>query len=58
MRISYSYLYAGYIISVRRMVMDHIVLGNRPVDPGSSQGGHRPLSFVRNKYIERANGLP
>ena len=31
-------LYEGYIESVHRMVME-----NRPVDPGSIQGSHRPI---------------
>ena len=31
-------LNAGYTVSVHRRVM-----GNRPVDPGSIQGGHRPI---------------
>ena len=31
-------LYAGYIVSVHRMVTE-----NRPVDPGSIQGSHRPI---------------
>ena len=46
-------LYAGYTISVHRMVME-----NRPVDPGSIQGSHRPTSFMRIKYGTRANDLP
>ena len=43
-------LYAGYIVSVNRMIME-----NRPVDPGSIQGSHRPISFMRIKYRTRAN---
>ena len=37
-------LYEGYTVSVHRMVMK-----NRPVDPGSIQGSHRPntISFIR-----------
>ena len=32
---------------------------NRPVDPGSIQGSHRPMSlFMRIKYRTRANDLP
>ena len=46
-------LYAGYIVSVHRMFME-----NRPVDPGSIQGSHRPVSFMRIKYRTRANDLP
>ena len=34
-------LYEGYIVSVHRMVME-----NRPVDHGSIQGSHRPISFM------------
>ena len=34
--------YEGYIVSVHRMGME-----NRPVDPGSIQGSHRPISFMR-----------
>ena len=43
-------LCAGYIVSVHRMVME-----NRPVDPGSIQGSHRPISFMRIKHRTRAN---
>ena len=42
----------GYIVSVHRMVME-----NRPVDPGSIQGSHRPISFIRRKYGTRANDI-
>ena len=35
----------GYIVSVHRMVVE-----NRPVDPGSIQGSHRPISFIRIKH--------
>ena len=45
-------LYAGYVVSVHRMVME-----SRPVDPGSIQGSHRPISS-RMKYRTRANDLP
>ena len=34
-------LYEGYIVSVHRMVME-----NRPVDPGSIQVSHRPISLM------------
>ena len=43
-------LYRGYIASVHRMVMK-----NRPFDPGSIQGSHRPISFIRIKHRTRAN---
>ena len=43
-------LYEGYIVSVHRMVTE-----NRPVDPGSIQGSHRPISFKRIKHRTRAN---
>ena len=44
------YKYAGYIVSVHRMVME-----NRPVDPGSIQGSHRPISSVgyRSPFWDR-----
>ena len=45
-------LYKGYIVSVHRMVME-----NRPVDPGSIQGSHRPRCFIRIKHRTRANGF-
>ena len=38
-------LYEGYVVSVHRMVME-----NRPVDPDSIQGSHRPISFTRIKH--------
>ena len=41
--------YRNYV-SVHRMVME-----NRPVDPGSIQGSHRPISFIRIKDRTRAN---
>ena len=37
------------IVSVHRMVME-----NRPVDPGSIQGSHRPM-ILFTKYFERIN---
>ena len=43
-------LYEGYIVSVHRVVIE-----NRPVDPGSIQGSHRPISFIRIKHGTRAN---
>ena len=45
-------LYEGYIVSVHRMVME-----NCPVDPGSIQGSHRPISFTRIKHITRTNDI-
>ena len=38
--------------SAHRMVME-----NRPVDPGSIQGSHRPVSFIRIKHRTRANDI-
>ena len=43
-------LYEGYIVSVLRMVIE-----NRPVDPGSIQGSHRAISFIRIKHRTREN---
>ena len=45
-------LCGGYIVSVHRMVME-----NRPFDPGSIQGSHRPISFIKMKYRTRANDI-
>ena len=45
-------LYEGYVVSVHRMVME-----NRPVDPGSIQGNHRPISFIKIKHGTRANDM-
>ena len=45
-------LYEGYIVSVHIMVME-----NRPVDPGSIQGSHRPISFIRIKHGTRADDI-
>ena len=42
----------GYIVSVHRTVLE-----NRPVDPGSMQGSHRPISFLRIKHRTRANDI-
>ena len=36
-------LYEGFMVSVHRMVME-----SRPIDPGSIQGSHRPISFMMN----------
>ena len=45
-------LYEGYIVSVQRMVIE-----NRSVDPGSIQGSHRPISFIRIEHRTRANDI-
>ena len=45
-------LYEGYIVLVHRMVME-----NRPVDHGSIQGSHRPISFIRIKPRTHANDI-
>ena len=45
-------LYEGYIVSVHRMVME-----NSPVDPGSIQGSHRPISFIKIKHRTRADDI-
>ena len=34
-----------------------MVMENRPVDPGSIQGSHRPISFIRIKHRTRANDI-
>ena len=34
-----------------------MVMENRPVDPGSIQGSHRPISFIRIKRRTRANDI-
>ena len=44
-------LYEGYVTSVHRMVMQ-----KRPVDPGSIQGSHRPISFMI-KHRTRADDI-
>ena len=31
---------------------------HKAVDHGDTQGSHRPISFMMNKYRTRANGLP
>ena len=43
-------LYEGSIVSVHRMIM-----GNRPVDPASIQGSHRPIPFIRRKKLKHEN---
>ena len=45
-------LYEGYIVSVHIIVTE-----NRPVDPGSIQGSHRPISFIRIKHRIRADDI-
>ena len=45
------YPYEGYTVSVHRMVME-----NRPVDPGSIEGSHRPISFMI-KHRTRADDI-
>ena len=65
-------LYEGHIVSVHRMVMEKrlptlnedyivsvhgMVMEKRPVDPGSIQGSHRPISFIRKKQRTRANDI-
>ena len=47
-----SSFYEGYMASVHRMVIE-----NRPVDPGSIQGSHRPISFIRIKHRTRADDI-
>ena len=39
-------------LGIYRMVME-----SRPVDPGSIQGSHRPMSFIRIKHRTRANDI-
>ena len=35
-----------------------MVMENRPVDPGSIQGSHRPISFIRIKHtVEHARTI-
>ena len=34
-----------------------VVMENRPVDPGSIKGSHRPISFIRIKHRTRANDI-
>ena len=45
-------LYEGCIVSVHRMVVE-----NRPVDAGSIQGSHRPISFIGINHRTRANDI-
>ena len=45
-------LWGLYIVSAHRMVME-----NRPVDPGSIQGSHRPIFFTRIKHRTRADDI-
>ena len=44
-------LYEGYMVSVHTLVIE-----NRPVDPGSIQGSHRPISFMI-KHRTRADDI-
>ena len=46
-----KHLIKSYLVSVHRMVVEN----RRPVDPGSIQGSHRPISFIRIKHRTRAN---
>ena len=41
------------ILSVHMMIF----MENHPVDPDNIEGSHRPVSFMRIKYIPRANDL-
>ena len=34
-----------------------MVMESRPVDPGSIQGSHRPISFIRIKHRTRADDI-
>ena len=34
-----------------------MVMENRPADPGSIQGSHRPISFIRIKHRTRADDI-
>ena len=34
-----------------------MVMENRPVDPGSIQGSHGPISFIRIKHRIRADDI-
>ena len=42
---------------VRRLIKLLMVIETRPVDPGSTQGSHRPISFIRKKYRTRADDI-
>ena len=42
---------------VRRLIKLLMVIETRPVDPGSTQGSHRPISFIREKYRTRADDI-
>ena len=46
-----KHLIKSYLVSVHRMVVEN----RRPVDPGSIQGSHPPISFIRVKHRTRAN---
>ena len=45
-------------IALRVLVHRMIIMENRSVDPDNIQGSHRLISFMRIKYITRANDLP
>ena len=47
-----KYLSAGGTLIQLLMVMD-----DRPVDPGSIQGSHRPISFIRIKHRTCADDI-
>ena len=42
---------------VRSLIQLLMVADNRPVDPGSIQGSHRPISFIRIKHRTRADDI-
>ena len=42
---------------VRSLIQLLMVMENRPVDPGSIQGSHRPISFIRIKHRTRADDI-
>ena len=42
---------------VRSLIQLLMVMENRPVDPGSIQGSHRPISLIRTKRGTRADDI-
>ena len=51
-----SAMHAGVMTtSTEIMYAQLVTLTNRPVDTGSIQGSHRPISFIRIKHRTRAN---
>ena len=42
---------------VRSLIQLLMVMENRPVDPGSIQRSHRPISFIRIKHGTRADDI-